>query len=54
MENDITNRVLVKNYQFFILEFTQRRQHQRESLAQFFKALTDLARNAYPRIPKDD
>ena len=37
----------------YILEFTQRRQHQRESLAQFFKVLTELARNAYRRSPKD-
>jgi hypothetical protein len=37
----------------YILEFTQRRQHQKESLAQFFKSLTELARNAYPRTPKD-
>ena len=37
----------------YILQFTQRKQHYRESLAQYYKSLVELSKNAYPRTPKE-
>ena len=37
----------------YILQFTQRKQYYRESLAQYYKSLVELSKNAYPRTPKE-
>ena len=37
----------------YILEFTQFKQNSNDSLAQYYKNLTELAKNAYPYTPTD-